>query len=88
MMEWVKRNTLRCFRHIERMKSEESMKKVNLSEIVGPNSRERPLGRLKNRVKEYMCVCVFVCVCVCMCVREIVGPDSRERPLGRWKDRV
>ncbi len=24
-------------------------------EIVGPNSRGRPLGRWKDRVKEYMC---------------------------------
>ncbi len=31
------------------------MKKAYVSESVGPNSRERPLGRQKNRVKEYMC---------------------------------
>ncbi len=37
------------------MKSEEFEKKVYVSEIVGPNSRGRPLQRWKNRVKEYMC---------------------------------
>ncbi len=38
------------------MKSEEFVKKVHVSEIVGPSSRERPLGRWKDRVKEYVCV--------------------------------
>ncbi len=33
------------------MKSEEFVKK---DEIVSPNRRVRPLGRRKNRVKEYM----------------------------------
>ncbi len=42
--------------------------------LVGSNSRGRPLGRWKDRVKEYMC--------------ETVGPNSRGRSLGRWKDRV
>ncbi len=37
------------------MGSEEFVKKVYVSEIVGPNSRERPLGRWRDRVKEYMC---------------------------------
>ncbi len=31
------------------------MKKVYMSESVGPNSRGRSLGRWRNRVKEYMC---------------------------------
>ncbi len=55
---WHKtRNTcmLRWFRHIERMESEEFVKKVYMSESVGPNSRGRPLGRWRERVKEYMC---------------------------------
>ncbi len=26
-----------------------------VSEIVGPNSAEKPLGRWKDRIKEYMC---------------------------------
>ncbi len=37
------------------MESEEFVRKVHMSEIVGPSSRERPLGRWKDRVKEYMC---------------------------------
>ncbi len=52
VVAWVKRNTLRWFGHIERMGSEEFVKKV--SESVGPNSRGRPLGRWRDRVKEYM----------------------------------
>ncbi len=56
VVEWVKRNTLRRFGHIERMGSEEFVKKVYMSESVGPNSRGRPAGRWRDRVKEYMCV--------------------------------
>ncbi len=52
--EWVKRNMLRWFGHIERMGSEEFVKKVYTSESVGPNSRGRPPGRWRDRVKEYM----------------------------------
>ncbi len=37
------------------MKSEEFVKKVYVSEMVGPNSRGRPLGRWKDRVKEHRC---------------------------------
>ncbi len=54
-MEWVKRNTLRWFGHIERRGKEEFVKKVYVSERVGPNSRGRPPGRRRDRVKEYMC---------------------------------
>ncbi len=43
VVEWVKRNTLRWFGHIERMGSEEFVKKVYVSESVGPNSRGRHL---------------------------------------------
>ncbi len=43
------------FGHIERMKSEEFVKKVNVSEIEGRSRRGRPLGRWKDRVKEYKC---------------------------------
>ncbi len=53
-MEWVKRNTLRWFDHIERMKSDEYVKKVYVSEIECPNRRGRPLGRWKDMVKEYV----------------------------------
>ncbi len=45
VVEWVIRNTLRWFGHIERMGSEEFVKKVYMSESVGPNSRGRPPGR-------------------------------------------
>ncbi len=37
------------------MGSEDFVKKVYTSESVGPNSRGRPPGRWKDRVKEYMC---------------------------------
>ncbi len=39
----------------ERMGSEEFVKKVYVSVSVGPNSRGRPPGRLRDRVKEYVC---------------------------------
>ncbi len=51
----MKRNTLRWFGHIERMRSEEIVKKVYMRESMGPKSRGRPRGRWRNRVKEYMC---------------------------------
>ncbi len=37
------------------MGSEEFVKKVFMSESVGPNSRGRPPGRWRDIVKEYMC---------------------------------
>ncbi len=55
VVEWVKRNTLRCFGHVERMGSEEFVRKVYIGESVGPNSRGRPTVRWRDRVKEYMC---------------------------------
>ncbi len=51
----MKRNTLRWFGHIEGTGSEEFVKKVYVSESVGPSSRGRPLGRWRDRVKEYKC---------------------------------
>ncbi len=54
VVEWVKRNTLKCFGYIERMRNEEFVRKVHVSESMGPNSRGRPLGRWRDRVKEYM----------------------------------
>ncbi len=55
-VEWVRRNTLRWLGHIERMKSEEYVKKVYISESenVDPSRRGMPLGRWKDRVKEYL----------------------------------
>ncbi len=52
MVEWIKRNTLRWFGHIERMNSEEFVKQVYVSEIEGPGRRGRPLGRWKDGVKK------------------------------------
>ncbi len=54
-MEWVKRNMLRWFGHTERMGSEDFMKKVSVSKSVGPRHRGRPLGRWRDRVREYTC---------------------------------
>ncbi len=36
------------------MENEEFVKKVYLSSVEGPNRREWPVGRWKNRVKEYV----------------------------------
>ncbi len=55
VVEWVKRNMLRMFGHIERMDCDEFVKKVYVSGGVGPSSRGRPPGRWRNRVKEYTC---------------------------------
>ncbi len=49
-----KKYILRWFGHIERMNSEEFVKKVYVREIEGPSRRGRPLGRWKDRVKEYV----------------------------------
>ncbi len=54
-VEWVKRNTLRWFGYIERMGSEEFVKKAYVSDSVGSNSRGRPPGRWRGRGKECMC---------------------------------
>ncbi len=45
VVECVKRNTLRWFGHIERMKSEEFVKGEYVRESMGPNSRGKLLGR-------------------------------------------
>ncbi len=55
VVEWVKRNTLRWFGLVERMGSEEFVKKMYRSESVGPSSRGRPPVRWRDRVKEYIC---------------------------------
>ncbi len=55
VMEWLKRNTLRWFGHIERMGSKEFVKKVDLSESVGTNRRGRPPGCWRARVTESLC---------------------------------
>ncbi len=50
----MKRNTLRLFSYIERMKCEEVLKKMYVSEVEGHNKRGKPLGRWNDEVKEYM----------------------------------
>ena len=40
--------------NIERKNSEEFVKKVYVSEIMGPRRRGRPVVRGKDRVKDYM----------------------------------
>ena len=55
VVECVKRNTLRWFGHIEGMRNEEFVNKVYMIESVGPDSRGRPPGRWRDRVREYMC---------------------------------
>ena len=55
VVEWVKRSTLRWFGHVERMGSDEFVKKVYMSEVGGTGRRGRPLGRWRDRVKEYVC---------------------------------
>ncbi len=54
VLEWVKRNTLSWFGHIERMKSDDCEKGVHVSELEDYNQRGRPLGRWRDKVKEYM----------------------------------
>ncbi len=55
IVEWWnggERNMWRWCGHIERMESEEFVKKVYMSESVGPTSRGRPPGRWRDRVRE------------------------------------
>ncbi len=54
VLEWVKRNTLRWFGHIDRMGNEKFVKTVYLSTVKGTNRRGRSLGRWEDRVKEYV----------------------------------
>ncbi len=54
VMQWVNRNIMRWLGHTERMKSEEFVKKVYMCKFESLNGRGRPLGRRKDRGKEYM----------------------------------
>jgi len=54
VVEWVKRNTLRWFGHMERMQESEFTKKVYKSTIDGTGVRGRPPVKWENRVEEYM----------------------------------
>ena len=40
---------------MERMKNKKFVKKVYVSELECSNPRERPVGRWRDRVREYMC---------------------------------
>ncbi|MEL7177812.1 MAG: reverse transcriptase domain-containing protein [Pseudomonadota bacterium] len=53
VVEWVKRNTLRWFGHVERMEGG-ICKKVYESEVSGPGVRGRPPVKWLSRVEEYM----------------------------------
>ncbi len=37
------------------MENEKFVKKVYWSSVEGPNSRERPLGRWEDKMREYVC---------------------------------
>ncbi len=51
----VKKNTLRGSGHRERIKSKKIVKEVYFSESESSNLSGRPLGRWRDKVKEYMC---------------------------------
>ncbi len=53
VVEWVKRNILKWFNHVERMGSDEFVK-VYESEFESSNRRGRPIGRWKDRVEVYL----------------------------------
>ncbi len=50
----MKRNTLRWFGHIKRMKNEKFVKNVFVIETEGLDRINRPIGRWEDRVWEYM----------------------------------
>ncbi len=53
--EWVKRNTLKWFGHVERIGRGEFVKVYESQlEVKGPNRRGKPLGRWEHKVKEYI----------------------------------
>ena len=54
VVEWVKRNTLRWFGHIERMEKEELTRRVYDSEVEGGDVRGRPPVKWLNRVEGYV----------------------------------
>ncbi len=58
-----------------------------MSETEDHNKRGRPLGRWKDRVKEYVHD-RGATRRGGLYVSETESPNRRGRPLGRWKDRV
>ncbi len=65
--------------------------KVYLSSVEGPNRRGRPLGRWKDRVKEYVSgrgVMGNEQFVKKVYMGSVEGTNRRGRPLRRWEDRV
>ncbi len=57
MIEWLKNSILRWFGSTERMNNKVFVKQnlLYVSEVEGPGRRGRPLKRLKDKVKTYIC---------------------------------
>ena len=54
VVEWVKRNTLRWFGHMERMDENEMTKRVYRSKVDAIGVRGRPPVKWEDRVSEYV----------------------------------
>ncbi len=54
VVEWMKKKYNEVVGHTERINSSEFVKKVYVSEIEHPGRRGRPLGKWKDKIKEYM----------------------------------
>ena len=54
IIEWVKRNTLRWFGHVERMQVGELAKRIYTSEVEGTGIRGRPPASWKCVVDKYV----------------------------------
>ena len=67
VVEWGKKNILKWFGHIERIKREEFVKKVYVREIASLNRGDGRIGYRSTCVKEVL----------------VEGISKRARPLGR-----
>ncbi len=54
VVEEVKRQTLKCFGHMERMEESKMTIRVYVSEIEGGNARGQPPVKWRDRVQEYV----------------------------------
>ena len=54
VMEWMKRNTLRWYGHVNRLEEDRLVKRVYDSEVDGRVGRGRPLMTWDNRVDQYI----------------------------------
>ncbi len=54
MVKEVKRQTLKWFGHMERMKESKRTSRVYVSDIEGGNGRGRPPVKWRDRVQEYV----------------------------------